>query len=672
MNTHKPNISMAAVVRGVERAFGNRVKVDVDWEREVRGTLLLSSPTFSAALHKTAYAALLDLVGEFDAEARREHLRTLGLVARVSVLAETAHRHGEGRLRAASSTERAAARAFDRVEAGPGSGVRVFALEDSVVLWVLAFLSIGAQELGGFLKERPKLPDSGALAGENRWVSGFRSDRERDLDQLISRPSALGNFLDRISRLARFSTHLDGMEGVANVGGPETECWCSRPEEFMSVLWTDWAFAQWQHFPCNEDEARWLDQLVAAGRPRRDVLCFDGSLQVLSAAGLFDAMLILSTAETSDSNNATWHENEVTQSIYSSFRPLPYKNRNVRWEVIDESSRVPGRRSSHGEIDVLMMTPDLLIDVQAKSARSLDWGKRKSLVLSGAAEQHKRLAATAGAEVRIQPESRDRNSVPQVVSVGPTGRAQVSITVGTEWVEAWSIGGGAPGPIPRILTTLDHVRVVNYFVPALFRPAYWIDRLAQANDRIIFIDEMDYLVKWHGLLTGSHEPIRFINELNTVIASDSDLETYVVLDNMTFDLSVPEISARVEKFRQRLGSRDPVRKNPRLMEVLEALYATDVDSAIALARLAVEPLRAKIEYGLRERVDAGGPSSFGAWTLTHASLSSSQLSDSDSDLVLYRGSLGEWRFHVKHTIASQIRSGSILPRWRASDGREIA
>ncbi|WP_067197282.1 hypothetical protein [Microbacterium sp. XT11] len=162
--------------------------------------------------------------------------------------------------------------------------------------------------------------------------------------------------------------------------------------------------------------------------------------------------------------------------------------------------------------------------------------------MTDALAQHERLRERADAVIELLRDGRETRATRRL-RVDLREHTLVPITVGTDVVQRFQVGGsGASGGSARVLTTLDHLRIVNDFVPAPLRAVYWLDRYAQEHAPLRFIDEIDFLAAWWRAVmaepdaatlrflrrdAGDGEPTRD----GLVLASDSDIERVIAVSN---------------------------------------------------------------------------------------------------------------------------------------------
>lgn len=656
---------LVARVASCFESFGDTSAVD--WSGEVRSILVLSSVPYSKALSQLARPALRKLVGSFGENARRRHLRVLGRVARFAVVAESTHRHEGGRRRGASTSERAASLAFQCLQSELTDGGRDFDPMDSVVMWVLASLMIGAEESVKLARQGLTREYKRDFAATNRWVSSFLSDRQRDIRSLTGEDDCLRKFVDRIVDAARARGEMDEYAQVM-AQGPEETCWCSQPGAFVEQAWGRWSFARWQQFPMTEGESELLSQLLRASRPRMDVLVIADQIIALNATALLDSLLVLCVSRAGDTLNSAWHEHEVSEAVSLALSPAGEVVSNVFWST-ENSIRMAnelGNRHHDGEIDVVVLSESFLIDVQAKSSRSLDHEQRERLPITAAAEQHRRLSQTNGATVQLSARVGGSN-LERRVQIGSGGLGQISITVGTEVVQGWSIGGGAAGMPPRILTTLDHLRIVNRFVAEAYRPAYWLDRLAQEFQDFRFIDEMDFLGKWTNLLWGQPGSGEVETIEGLALATDSLVEHWVSQENSLLQVADGAAADHSMIRHSELRGIDPASQQTTVHGVLTRALARSAAEGVSLSRYLVDyRARVKVENALVEKRSISLANSFGLFGVVFGSiLAEDALRMHKLDAVLTITDSGGERFLEARPIGEQVIQSRLSPRWPA-------
>lgn len=282
------------------------------------------------------------------------------------------------------------------------------------------------------------------------------------------------------------------------------------------------------------DGAAMLSRLAQLALDRRDFLLSGSRVLVVEPQGFMDALLALAVDSADDERNSNWHERAVHREAREVWGRRGQVLANIEWtDSQPAESMIPAPKVA-GEFDSLFRDDRVIIDIQAKSSRSGDPTTREKLPVTGAMRQHQRFLEEArrGKPIWLLKDGRKTTRLSRVTRLETSGLETIPITVGTDVVQRWQVGGSMMRDgVARVLTTLDHMRVVNHYVPELLRPVYWLDRYAQEYDPIVFIDEIDFLVKWLRLasLGKGNEKVRIAGGF--VLASNSELERDLTFRN---------------------------------------------------------------------------------------------------------------------------------------------
>lgn len=339
-----------------------------------------------------------------------------------------------------------------------------------------------------------------------------------------------------------------------------------------------------------------MQRLATIASDRGDVLFLDNRFVIVEPQGFMDALLAYVAAETSDERNSRWHEVAVLSSVKLAWPGAEHLYANVSWrDSPDDGQQHPVA----GEFDALVWDRGIFVDFQAKSARSASPDRRERLPVSAALRQHERLHQRRGTRIELLRRGRE---TPQrnVLTIDLSAHTLIPITVGTDVVQRFQVGASeASGGIPRVLTTLDHLRIVNEVVPSPLRAVYWLDRFAQEFATLRFIDEIDFLAAWSSSVTMGADAgvLQFLrpdggpkdtDSAGLVLARASEIEEFIAITN-TAALGgklIPEIS------RLLVAARAPIARMSR-------------EAAPILAVLADQGLRASDLYWPFARMLAG-------------------------------------------------------------------
>jgi len=643
----------------------DRYKCDADWNDELARLLTFGAVARSEQLDRIAGRALEDIAKDLHPEARVTHLHLMGIVAKNAQLQELIHAHPHS---SPNTSSRAAAKAFSVIQAAPGNGGSEFSLTDSVAMWTLASMATIHEEVIPVLASAFGRQSKRTIGMMNRWPSFSARRRSEDLNQLSRGNAALREFLGRMWTVGLVYPHQmqSLMDLAGEVADPRDSCSCAVPIQFVNHLWGNPLEVRWRKAVKTNADQTFLAALVRASEPRRDVLCIDGFAIVLESPGVSDALLVLSVAEASDQRNANWHEARTAEEARKTWQMTGKVVPN--WVWVDDSTKVDGslNRRHSGEVDVAVILPGVFIDIQAKSARSTDFAQRERLPALEALKQHARLNTLGPTGVfRIRParhpNAPDRLWSTSATVLGPAGLVHIPITVGTEDVHAW--GTGASGPdsgFARVITTLDHLRLINTYVPEIYRSTYWFDRYAQEFEGIRFVSELDFLEKWSAVLHGETVTLKIAGPNKFALASDGPLERHLALSNsLSFGIRGPfeprHHNIRVEEQYQRSA---PAVVAPRFEKILRATAKDDPGGALGLIRCSVGSALSHAECAIVNLGDKRFSSSVGKWAVIHGSEDPRRFAAADADFVLYRSrrqGVLQWRVWQRAAWPSQLR-----------------
>lgn len=381
-----------------------------------------------------------------------------------------------------------AATALDAGECVATSDIEVPAL----ALWVMGLVESDQDQLRLFGSRRFEREQKKRLARQPGWIAMLMEPRLADLRWLLKdSPSESRALIEIVECSGDTAQQLDAVIGRRAAAVESTD---------------DAAVATVAEFTVEQPEFFWhdrralhgprelLEKLVEISAERGDLLVSGVHYMVVEPQGFMDCVLTLAVQISGDHRNSQWHELAVLREVKKSWKPTGRVIPHLEWG--DLGAR--GDRSRvHGEIDVCVLGERLVVDVQAKSPRSSQARQREKVPVVDAAEQHKAIVERMSGSITWLRDGQSTDRVDRAIPIALAGRDLVSITVGTDVVHRWSIGDSPRDKI--ILTTLDHLRIVNEYLPAALRPVYWLDRQAQEHGSLLFVDEMDYLTKWHRL-----------------------------------------------------------------------------------------------------------------------------------------------------------------------------
>ena len=544
-------------------------------------------------------------------------------------------------------------------------------MADNVALWVLASAAVIHEDIGQILRQgitRKYQYDRGTA---HRWPEYFLEDRRSDLRTLTADDPEMQALIENLVRvLAVPPEEGDSLVALRSIEAADS-CWCSRADTVAQKLWSEPSFARWKPLIRSEDDRELVAEFSANGGSRADFLVLGDDAVGLGIPGTFDSLLVLALSRTTNEAAALWHEAAVAKEVRASWSAAGDVSESVVWVQDANVGRTfPSGRPYHdGEVDVLVQVEGAIVDVQAKAARSDKPENREKLPVVQALKQHVslRIAGTVG--ITTVPDYASQAPAASL-RVGPGWLAHIPITVGTESVHGWPVGRVEPtdgDDLSRVLTTLDHMRVVNTFVPENYRPAYWIDRYAQQHEGLFFVSELDFLHNWLSMLWGEDGAIQVVSELNLVISSNSFLEEYISVANNYADAkSLPEVAQLMDDCRSELESHHPTESAPRFETILRELLESRKPGALALSRFALDAPRPALD----QIIDTNDPkilrSQLGRWAVSFEPVPRARLDQEGIELALFQTSAGTWRVWERNPWASRLANGQPpIPRYRA-------
>jgi hypothetical protein len=667
------------VVASLRRMAGSILTLpDEDWLAITESSLRLGAVTHWPTLGPRAAAIARQSVAQLTDAARVEHLRVIGQVARAAQIIELIHHHVQDDGRAADTAERSAVTAFRWLERASGGGNRKFAVADNVALWVLASAALIHEDIGTLLKQGITRKYQSDLGTAHRWPEYFLEDRRSDLEALTADdPDMRALIKDLSSLLAVPPEDGDSLEALASLGAADA-CWCSRSDSLAEKLWSEPSFARWKPLIRSEDDRKLMADFSAIGGSRADFLVLGDDAVGLGIPGTFDSLLVLALSRTTTEAAVAWHEACVAKEVRASWSIAGDVAENVAWVEDANVGRTSPRGRPHhdGEIDVLVQIEGAIVDVQAKAARSDNPDHREKLPVVQALKQHSSLRQAGTMGVTTVPDSASPAAAAPL-RIGPGGLAHIPVTVGTETVHGWAVGrieSADRDDLPRVLTTVDHMRVVNTFVPENYRPAYWIDRYAQQYEGLFFVSELDFLNNWISMLWGEDGAIRVVSQRGLVLASESFLERYIAVANIYADAkSLPEVAEWMNSYRRELESHQPNESAPRFETILRELLVSRTPGALALSRFAMNAPRPALDQAFDTSDPKVVPSRLGVWTVSFEPVARARLDQERIQLALFRTSDGTWRVWERNPWAPGLANGQPpIPRYSAPEQKPRA
>lgn len=492
----------------------------------------------------------------------------------------------------------------------------------ALALWILGLLEYTETIQKISNKDRLTRNEKRELGTINRWVSGFQTDRVSDLKRLTKSVPDTWRSIDRILKwTSRNQQNMDGFQTLQQ--RTDLNDSYSPAEKKVFSVWPQRPGFLWQDLGDLTDSDRsLLRQTAQLSQSRGDLLINHESAMIVEPQGFYDSLLTLCTGLVGDEINSRWHEKEVTSAIRTSWASCAKVFTNIEWTQGDAEPTKMGIQVD-SEIDTLLLSQDILVDFQAKSARSAQAKQRENTTVSDALRQHQVLhsALDIGAWAVRRTNSRAAYGIhPRIGNLKKSTRVHVPITVGTEAVHLWSVGGGFTNDdFVRVLTTLDHLRVVNNIVPDLFRPTYWLDRYAQEFTDLKFVDEIDFLDKWctNFRTDNTRRDIQVLKD-GLVMSDDSDIEMSIVNRNNYSLLSGglganPAIATLLD--RSKLNYLNISITNPILVRALSSLRSRAPHDYLLLSRLIIGTNLLTVETTLAEQRDATFPFGIYPWAV---------------------------------------------------------
>lgn len=350
------------------------------------------------------------------------------------------------------------------------------------------------------------------LGVRTRWLGFDPEARLSDIKTLAAESKGwTGSLYEEIMLRTRLTPSQAGqvLEFLAARKSPI--CFCkSDPIAFvealwgtaLSVEWTDTASATFRHALSGSDTnpETELDGIAKAALPRIDFIRNGSKLLMLEPAGFSDASLAYLVGQ-AGARASVWHEDQLfaAAQLLAHGVPRATAHRNIEWSRVGTSETVAG------ELDAVVAAGGVLLSFQAKAGQSADYRARER-TLTSAQAQHMRFEdsiSSSGVIVHDPLLNRSKGDFKWVV---------IPISVAAEPTYQFGVGGSVfiDKKIPVVTTCLDHVRLVNKYLPPIYRLVYWLDRYAQETSDLIFVDEMDFLGYWIRSSSGDQVDLRVL------------------------------------------------------------------------------------------------------------------------------------------------------------------
>jgi len=508
-----------------------------DWARVVSGALSGTHdyPQAQAVQSRRLLGWACD---RLPAASREPLIVAVGAIAKTAqlrwVLAPSDDERDEDPLRLVRGARQACIRIQAGREPAPTEEVELTPL----AMWALGLIDartseldlLGAKEFGRDQMKR--------LARQSAWPAMLDAPRHADLRRLSAPSPRLRSAVETL--LSSMGDDPMAVIRIAALRLPPTTRSLDAAVRLLAEFAVDDPGEAWRELDdLGPQGAEVMRRLAEISADRGDLLVVHDRFVVIESQGFLDALLTYVVGETADTRNKKWHELEVHRAAKKAWPGALQVLAGVSWRDAPAAAEDP---PIAGEIDTLVRDGGLFIDIQAKSARSAEWTSRERLPVTDALAQHERLHERADAEIELLRDGRETRDSRRL-RVDLRAHTIVPITVGTDVVQRFHVGGsGASGGRARVLTTLDHLRIVNDFVPAPLRPVYWLDRYAQELATLRFVDEIDFLAAWwravmtepdaatlRFLRRGAADGERMRDDL--VLATDSDIERVISVSN---------------------------------------------------------------------------------------------------------------------------------------------
>lgn len=542
----------------------------------------------------------------------------------------------------------------------------------AIALWTLGLLV--EHETHGRIVSRPALTraEKRELGISTRWVSGFHVDRIRDL-KLITKPTP--STWESIDRILKWSNLPQPDLIDLNFASPEIKApMSSKAETLIRLMWPKRLGYIWQELKdldtLDIELLLTTEELCAS---RGDLVINENSALIIEPQGYYDALLTACVGIAGDEMNQQWHEREVAAAVRATWKESSKIYTNVEWT--DTNPELSPHVVVRGEFDSLAVSKDLLVDFQAKSARSAQAKNRESTTVKDAFNQHRALSdalETGVWAIKPSKKTNPHQGYSRIAKFGCPPLTHVPITVGTEPVHLWSIGASSKeNGLVQVLTTLDHLRVVNQFVPDIFRATYWLDRFAQEFGPLQFVDEIDFLDKWSTYLQVDGNVRQFeIVDCRLVMASDSDIERSIVRQNNLIgypdNLNItPQVAGSLVG--RKLNYLNVSITSPNLYKILKELRSTAPHDQLLLCRMILGTDLTVIEAAIRARQNTIFPGGIVPWAIQFGNHSAVQVrTKSDYPWAVLKCISGSWSLS-RLASADDFRRFWTMPRISLSE-----
>ena len=654
--------------------------ITTDWEAVVRGTLTYKSGSIRLP-PGIARSALSILIQELSPSARLSHEYALGSAAKAAQHLVMIHDHDE-----ADPTRpvRAACIAFLEIKAAHArlSGVRPFARSDTLALWILGAICF-EETLESFALsphfDRKNKRNWGEIV---RWPSHIHAERIKDIHLLAKATprlhAAVEDVLQLLPEVPEFAIGIQRSD--SDLTGNETtgECYCADPTAFVQAHWGHAGVSCWRPLSPSPSLREYFLQIEKFSGARGDLLIAGDRAVVVDIQGFLDAVLVLCLNQGTTDRNTKWHEQRVQSEVRSSWHATSKVLANHPW-VEDPSSLAQANvsRNHISELDVAVLGDEWFVDIQAKCAQSATAAGREKLAAVDALRQHQLLAQAGPAGIyMIRPVTKNRaEKLFRTAPFFPGNQSNtlVAITVGTESVHQWSVGNSVSETdrFPRVMTTLDHMRIVNRYVPTEFRAVYWLDRFAQESDQLRFVDEIDFLEKWGRVLRSESSAIQILGPNNFVLATDGLIQTHLYLSNSMAASSrrLPKpIQTSINAAQETLARSEPNITAPNFMTALRQISSRKPPGYLSFLRAVLGNNLAKAETGLLNNKDLLFGGGIGTWALVSGIHKSQPVGvQPDADFLVYRSGT-EWELVRRNDPSSlSAQTNRQTARFRGMD-----
>lgn len=476
----------------------------------------------------------------------------------------------------------------------------------ALAIWTMGMLKVRNDTIRPHSSDQLTRTGKRILSDEYRWVSGLQEYRIKDLKYLLQENEGTKRaVLEIINWNSIFPAEIEAVvvaQRRATGGDPE-----SLAEKRILEIWPRDSKLFWHSLNEMTPTSRGvLGSIDLISGDRGDVLVVGDEALVSEPQGIMDSFLTFCTDRAGDHRNQQWHEREVAKAIRGTWKDFAQILENVEWV---QSLAKPDLEtfSVESEIDVLVKSKDLLLSFQAKSARSSKSKQREKTTIGEAMKQHRVFndSLNTGAWAVKRNRSTGKYKIhPRIGNMSIPERVHIPVTVGAENVHLWSVGSSAlEEEFPRVLTTLDHMRVVNFYIPKWFSPVYWADRYAQEFSALKFIDEIDFLGKWANYLRSDGNFGKFEIYGQWVMSTASEIEESMAIRNTVLPVTEarnafnsPVLLADLARFEYRNFSIS----YPKINELFEEVSRVSKEDCVLLARAMLGNPLGSVERALEE------------------------------------------------------------------------